>query len=64
MPKESFGQLYPDMKESIRLQKKKDIYEKSVYLSRYSGLVEYSFQDGLMKRVFQGKCEKVKKKLF
>tara|TARA_B100001057_G_scaffold323869_1_gene324095 strand:+ start:2837 stop:2980 length:144 start_codon:yes stop_codon:yes gene_type:complete len=28
MPKESFGQLYPDMKESIRLQKKKDIYEK------------------------------------
>ena len=28
MPKQSFGQLYFDMKESIKLQKKKSIYEK------------------------------------
>ena len=28
MPKQSFGQQFLDMKESIRLQKKKDIYEK------------------------------------
>ena len=28
MPKQSFGQLYFDMKESIRLQKRKDLYEK------------------------------------
>ena len=28
MPKQSFGQLYFDMKESIRLQKQKDLYEK------------------------------------
>ena len=28
MPKQSFGQQYFDMKESIKLQKKKDIYEK------------------------------------
>jgi len=28
MPKQSFGQLYVDMKESIKLQKKKNIYEK------------------------------------
>ena len=53
-----------DVQYTFILNYKKDIYENSVYLSRYSGLVEYSFQDGLMKRVFQGKCEKVKKKLF
>ena len=28
MPKQSFGPLYFDMKESIKLQKKKSIYEK------------------------------------
>ena len=28
MPKQSFGQLRLDMKESIRLKKQKDIYEK------------------------------------
>ena len=28
MPKQSFGQQYFDIKESIRLQKQKDIYEK------------------------------------
>tara|TARA_B100001057_G_scaffold101124_2_gene98214 strand:- start:43 stop:186 length:144 start_codon:yes stop_codon:yes gene_type:complete len=28
MPKQSFGQLNSDIKESIRLQKKKDNYEK------------------------------------
>ena len=27
MPKQSFGQLKIDMKDSIRLQKEKDIYE-------------------------------------
>tara|TARA_Y100000996_G_C22154250_1_gene491756 strand:- start:267 stop:410 length:144 start_codon:yes stop_codon:yes gene_type:complete len=28
MPKQSFGQLYFDMKVSTRLQKQKDLYEK------------------------------------
>ena len=28
MPKQSFGQFHFNAKESIRLQKKKDIYEK------------------------------------
>ena len=28
MPKQSFGKLNFDMRESIRLRKKKDIYEK------------------------------------
>ena len=28
MPKQSFGPLHFDMKESIKLQKKKSIYEK------------------------------------
>ena len=46
------------------LDYKKDLYVKSVVLYRYSGLVEYSFQDGLMKKDFLGKCERVKKKLF
>jgi len=28
MPKQSFGQIHFDMKDSIRLQKQKDLYER------------------------------------